>query len=72
MYYNVRYFGENITDGYQRADMPMTTINFTENNSDINSDSDVNVNVTAMNVFGSGPTSNISMANISELCKYAT
>ena len=52
--------------------MPMTTINFTDDNSDINSDSDVNVNVTAMNVFGSGPTSNISMANISELCKYAT
>ena len=43
------------------------TINFTDDNSEINRDSDVNVNVTAMNVFGLGPTSNDTEAEISEL-----
>ena len=35
-------------------------------------DSDVNVIVTAINVFGSGPASNISMDEISELHIYAS
>ena len=64
IYYNVSYSGENITDGYQRADMPMATINFRDNSSDINSDSDVNVIVTAMNVFGSGSPSDPEMSQI--------
>ena len=33
-------------------------------------DSDVNVTVTAMNVFGSGPDSSVSMDEISELHIY--
>ena len=50
--------------------MPNTTINFTVDNSNIDSGSDVNVNVTAINVFGSGSISNVTMAEIGELCSY--
>ena len=68
--YIVSYYGENITDGYQHVDMLYTTINFTVDNSNIDSGSDVNVNVTAINVFGSGSTSNVTMTKIGELCSY--
>ena len=50
--------------------MPNTTINFTDDNSEIDNGSDINVNVTAMNVFGSGSTSNVTIAEICELCMY--
>ena len=63
--YNVSYVGENIMSGFVDATQPITTFVLTSLN-----DSDVNVTVTAMNVFGSGPASNVSnasMSNISEL-----
>ena len=48
----------------------MATINFTDANSEINYDSDVYVTVTAVNVFGSGSTSGVEMAEIGELLYY--
>ena len=63
--YNVSYVGENITSGFVDATQPITTFVLTPLN-----DSDVNVTVTAMNVFGSGPTSDVnndSISNIGEL-----
>ena len=63
--YNVYYFGDNITNGsIPDIDVPMTTIDLPA------VDSDVNVFVTAMNVFGSGPASNIVLNEISELAIY--
>ena len=62
--YNVSYVGENITNGYVNITQPIVTFDLPA------TDSDVNVTVTAMNVFGSGPASNVSnnsMSNISEL-----
>ena len=62
--YNVSYVGENIMSGSVSTTQPMATFDLPA------TDSDVNVTVTAMNVFGSGPASNVSnasMSNISEL-----
>ena len=60
--YTTNYSGENITNGsIPDINVPMTTIDLPA------VDSDVNVFVTAMNVFGSGPSSNIVLDEISEL-----
>ena len=59
--YTVSYFGKSITSGAVSVDGLMATINFPA------VDSDVNVFVTALNVFGSGPDSNILMDKI---CKW--
>ena len=61
MYYNVSYYGEDITSGSVHVDVPMVTIDLPA------VDSDVSVTVTTMNVFGSGPTSNVAMDEISKL-----
>ena len=61
MTYIVCYFGQNIVNGSITVNSSMATINLPA------VDSDVNVAVTAENVFGSGPFSNIVMDKISEL-----
>ena len=62
--YVVSYFGENITNGSVTVDLTRATINLPA------VDSDVNVFVTAMNVFGAGGNSDISTDKISELHSY--
>ena len=62
--YVVSYFGENITNGSVTVDLTTATINLPTVNSD------VNVFVTAMNVFGTGGNSDISTDKISELHSY--
>ena len=62
--YVVSYFGKNITSG-------SVTVNVTRATIDLPAvDSDVNVFVTAMNVFGTGGNSEVLMDEISELCMY--
>ena len=62
--YVVSYFGENITNGSVTVDVTRATIDLPA------VDSDVNVFVTAMNVFGTGGDSDISIHEISELHSY--
>ena len=63
--YNVSYFGEGIKNGSViEADGGMTTFDLPA------VDSDVNVFVTAMNVFGTGEDSDILVNEISELTMY--
>ena len=62
--YVVSYFGENITNGSVTVYLTRATINLPTVNSD------VNVFVTAMNVFGTGGNSDISTDKISELHSY--
>ena len=60
----VTYFGENITRG-------SVTVNVTRATIDLPAvDSDVNVFVTATNVFGAGGNGKVSMDDISKLCNY--
>lgn len=67
--YVIYYFGENITNGSDTVtDASMTVFNLSEAYS--NKDSDVNVVVTAMNAFGSGPPSNVSVDEIGGLHTY--
>ena len=62
--YVVTYFGENITRG-------SVTVNVTRATIDLPAvDSDVNVFVTTMNVFGTGGFGDVSMDDISELRNY--
>ena len=62
--YVVSYFGENITRG-------SVTVNVTRATIDLPAvDSDINVFVTAMNVFGTGGNGEVSMDDISELRNY--
>ena len=58
--YIVSYFGENITNGTVDVTVTSATIDLPA------VDSDVNVSVTAMNVFGTGDSRNVSMDEISE------
>ena len=62
--YIVSYFGDNITNGSVNATATMATIYLPA------VDSDVNVFVTAANVFGTGGNSEILMDDISELTTY--
>ena len=62
--YVVSYFGENIINGSVTVDVPRATIDLPA------VDSDVNVFVAAMNVFGTGGNSDISTDKISELHSY--
>ena len=62
--YVVSYFGENITNGTVNVVATSATIDLPA------VDSDVNVFVTAMNVFGTGGDSEILMDEISELPTY--
>ena len=62
--YVLSYFGENITNGSVTIDLTRATINLPA------VDSDVNVFVAAMNVFGTGGNSDISTDKISELHSY--
>ena len=64
--YNVYYFGANITNDSIIVNSSMATIDLPA------VDSDVNVAVTPMNVFGSGPVSDIAMDEISESCMHYT
>ena len=59
--YIVSYFGENITNGTVDITVTSAIIDFPA------VDSDVNVYVTAMNVFGTGNNNTVVMDNISEL-----
>ena len=59
--YIVYYFGENITNGSVTVDLTRATIELPA------VDSDVNVFVIAMNVFGAAEASNVSVDVISEL-----
>ena len=59
--YNINYFGENITNKSVTVEVTRTTIDLPA------VDSDVNVFVTAMNVFGTGGDSDILVDDISEL-----
>ena len=59
--YIVSYYGNNITNGSFTVNVPWATIDLPA------VDSDVNVFVTAMSVFGTGPVSNSAMNEISEL-----
>ena len=59
--YVVSYFGENITSGSVTVNVTMATIDLPA------VDSDVNVFVTVMNVFGTGGNSKILIDEISEL-----
>ena len=59
--YIVSYFGENITNGTVDVTATSATINLPA------VDSDVNVFVTAMNVFGTGNNNTVLMDSISEL-----
>ena len=63
MSYIVNYYGENFTNGSVNVAVTRAAIDLPA------VDSDVNVFVIAMNVFGSGPSSNISLADIGKLCK---
>ena len=59
--YIISYFGKNITNG-------SVTVNVSTGTIDLPAvASDVNVFVTAMSVFGTGPVSNVTMDKISEL-----
>ena len=60
--YVVSYFGENITNGTVSVTATSATIDLPA------VDSDVNVYVTAVNVFGTGGDGDILMNEISELC----
>ena len=62
--YIVTYFGENITNGSITVTQPMATFNLRS------VDSDISVFVTAVNVFVSGPDSNVIRSSIrdGELC----
>ena len=60
--YVLSYFGENITNGTVSVTTASATIDLPA------VDSDVNVYVTAMNVFGTGGDGDILMNEISELC----
>ena len=62
--YAVSYFGENFTNGTVNVVATSATIDLPP------VDSDVNVFVTAMNVFGIGGDSEILMDEISELPTY--
>ena len=64
--YIVYYFGAKITNGLITVNSSMVKIDLQA------VDSDVNVNVTAINVFGSGPASDTAMDVISEFCMYYT
>ena len=59
--YVLSYFGENIINGTVNVTAASATIDLPA------VDSDVNVFVTAMNVFGTGGDSDILMGEISEL-----
>ena len=59
--YIVSYFGENITNGTVSVTVTSATIDLPA------VDSDVNVFVTAMNVFGTGNNNTVLMDSISEL-----
>ena len=59
--YVVSYFGENITSGSVTVNVTMATIDLPA------VDSDVNVFVTVMNLFGTGENSDILIDEISEL-----
>ena len=59
--YVLSYFGENITNGTVSVTVVSATIDLPA------VDSDVNVFVTVMNVFGTGGDSDILMDEISEL-----
>ena len=61
MTYVLSYYGENITNGTVSVTAASATIDLPA------VDSDVNVFVTAMNVFGTGGDSDILMDDISEL-----
>ena len=56
----VSYFGENITNGSVNVTITRLTIDLPA------VDSDVNVYVTAVNVFGTGDCCSVSMDEISE------
>ena len=58
--YIVSYYGENITNGTVDVTVTSATIDLPA------VDSDVNVFVTAMNVFGTGDSRNVSVDEISE------
>ena len=60
--YVLSYFGENITNGTVSVTAASAAIDLPA------VDSDVNVYVTAMNVFGIGGDGDILMNEISELC----
>ena len=60
--YVISYFGENITNGSITVNVTRTTVDLPA------VDSDVNVFVTVMNVFGTGGDSDILIDEISELC----
>ena len=62
--YVVSYFGENITNGSVTVDVTRAAIDLPA------VDSDVNVFVTAMNVFGTGGNGEVSVDYISELTTY--
>ena len=62
--YVVSYFGKNITNGSVTVTTTRATIDLPA------VDSDVNVFVTAINVFGTGGNSEVLMDEISELCMY--
>ena len=64
--YVLSYFGENITNGSVSVTAVSATIDLPA------VDSDVNVYVTAMNVFGTGGDSGILMDEISESHTYIT
>ena len=64
--YIVSYFGENITNGTVSVTAASTTIDLPA------VDSDVNVFVTAMNVFGTGNNNTVLMDDISELHTFIT
>lgn len=63
--YNVTIFGEDIDNRTLTVDAPTVTI---DNLPAV--DSDVNVFITAMNVFVSTDPSAVAMDTISELCTY--
>ena len=62
--YVVSYFGENITNGSVTVTTTRATIDLPA------VDSDVNVFVTAMNVFGTGDNSTNLMDDINELSTF--
>ena len=64
--YIVSYFGENIINGTVSVTAASSTIDLPA------VDSDVNVFVTVMNVFGTGNNSDVLMDEISELHAFIT
>ena len=60
--YNVSVFGDDIENRTLTVDVTMATIDSPA------VDSDINVFVTAMNVFGSAEPSDVATDEISELC----